>query len=392
MQTPTGPGTPAGRASLFKRAAICVVLAAGIVLPLAGTLLGSTTGLLNEKRRLAEFPPLRLRGKVLGQFPEKFEAYFNDHFPFRGVLIRWNNLAKLRLLGVSPQIIVTLGRQNWLFLTYEHAGDNPRKSRPFSPAELRRCQDAIESQARWLAEHDARYILLFTPDKQTVYPELYPRKRSIRLDQLLAHMQAHSAVPVPDLRGPLRQAREEHQVYYRTDSHWNDYGAHVAYRTVGELLHEWYPQVTVAPLSDFKSSATLEPKYAQPYLGDLPAVLGFPELYVEAPAYLKPRGPRRAHKTDEVIPMNEVQRLCGFYPYATEQDNPALPRAVILHDSFGVRLAPFLAEYFRRAVFVPESWFDQDIIAREHPDVVIFQLVERKLEYFVAPDPEPPTR
>jgi hypothetical protein len=392
MQTPTGPGTPPEVVARFKRAAICVVFAAGIVLPLVGTVLGSTTGLLNEKRRLAEFPHLRLRGNVLAQFPEKFEAYFNDHFPFREALIRWNNLAKLRLLGVSPQTIVTLGRKDWLFLTYEHAGDSPRKSRPFSPSELRRCQDLIESHARWLAERNAHYILLFTPDKQTIYPELYPRRPSIRLDQLLAHMHAHSAVPVPDLRGPLLRAKEDRQVYYRTDSHWNDYGAHAAYQCVGEILSQWYPRVTVSPLADYERSATLEPRYAEPDLGDLPNVLGFPELYREAPTFLKPRAPRRAHKTDEVIPMNEVNRLGAFHPYATEQDNPALPRAVILHDSFGVRLAPFLAECFRRAVFVPESMFDKEIIEREHPEVVIFQLVERKLEFFAPADLEPPPR
>jgi hypothetical protein len=368
------------------------VFAAGIVLPLAGSLVGPGTGLLNEKRRLADFPEFGLRPRFLAAFPEKFEAYFNDHFPFREVLIRWNSLAKLRLLGVSPRTNVTLGKNDWLFLTYEHAGAGPRKSRPFSPGELLRCQEQIESQARWLAERDARYILLFTPDKQTIYPELYPRRRAVRLDQLLAHMHAHSAVPVPDLRGPLLRARGEHQVYHRTDSHWNDYGAHVGCQCVGEVLRQWYPRVPVTTLSDYETVASAEPDYARPYLGDLSSLTGVPELYREDWTFLRPRAPRRARKTGEAVPLNEVTRLGGYYPCVTEQDDPALPRAVILHDSFGVRLAPFLAECFRRAVFVPESMFDKDLIERERPDVVIFQLVERKLENFVAPDPELPAR
>jgi len=352
-------------------------------------LFGNTNGLLMEKRRLAELPALRLQASALAEFPLKFEAYFNDHFPFRDHLIRWNNLAKLRYLGISPHANVTLGKDNWLFLTYEHVGDNPHKSRPFSPTELARCQALIESHTSLLAQKGIRYIFLITPDKQTIYPELYPRKRSIRLNQLLDHMRTHSQATCPDIRSHLVSTKAKQQVYYRTDSHWNEYGAYACYECLSEILRTWFPRVRTVPLSDFEIVAEPSPPYALWYYGDLSWLLGgLADQYTEKWWYLKARCGYRAHKTDEVVPM-KAPLGPGSHSYATEQKDSTLPKAVVFHDSFGVRLAPLLSESFHRVVFIPSSQFDPDVIEREKPDVVIFQMVERKLEYTVAPDPEP---
>jgi hypothetical protein len=56
-----------------------------------------------------------------------------------------------------------------------------------------------------------------------------------------------------------------------------------------------------------------------------------------------------------------------------------LPRAVVFRDSFGIALAPFLAEYFGKSVFVWDRRFDRELVAREKPSVVIYEVVERAL-------------
>ncbi len=375
--------------------AISALFLGTISLPAIAALCGVQEHLLNEKRRLADFPALALKRQILEAFPKLFEAYVNDQLPFRDRLIRWNNLAKLQLLGISPHINVTLGKLDWLFLTYEDVGTKPdtRKCRPFSPTELVRCQELIDGHTRWCAERGIRYIFLITPDKQTIYPELYPRKRSIRLDQLLDHMRTHSQAVCPDLRGPLLQAKAEHEVYFRTDSHWNDYGAYACYQSVSELLCTWYPHVCARPLSDFTPVAEPCPDYITWYYGDLSCLLGgLTDRYNEDWSFLRPRGGYHAHKTDEVVRWDERTKLGSLLKaYSTEQADSTLPKALVFHDSFGVRLAPLLSEDFRRAVFIPASSFDPDVIEREHPDVVIFQIVERKLEYLVPPDPQPAT-
>lgn len=54
-------------------------------------------------------------------------------------------------------------------------------------------------------------------------------------------------------------------------------------------------------------------------------------------------------------------------------------KAVIFHDSFGKSLYPYLASNFKPSVFVWSNDFNPEIIKKEKPDIIIQQLVERRL-------------
>jgi hypothetical protein len=60
---------------------------------------------------------------------------------------------------------------------------------------------------------------------------------------------------------------------------------------------------------------------------------------------------------------------------------------VVFHDSFGEALIPFIAEGFQRTVFAPEDVLDCQLVEREKPDVVIHEMVERKLGLPAPLDP-----
>jgi len=70
---------------------------------------------------------------------------------------------------------------------------------------------------------------------------------------------------------------------------------------------------------------------------------------------------------------------------ATESPDPAAPRLVMLHDSFGDSLKPLLAEHFRRAAFFRTPRVSLQALDREKPDVVIQEIVERSL---MSPPPK----
>ena len=60
------------------------------------------------------------------------------------------------------------------------------------------------------------------------------------------------------------------------------------------------------------------------------------------------------------------------------------PRAVMFRDSFATWLIPFLVDHFRRITFSWQYTFDRELVEKEHPDVVIQEMVERVL--MDAPD------
>ena len=113
---------------------------------------------------------------------------------------------------------------------------------------------------------------------------------------------------------------------------------------------------------------------------DLAGMLGLKRVLREIDLSLVPRRARRARVVDPpgAGPMAEVGQLI------TEIPDSSLPRAVIFRDSFASRLGPFLSEHFSRAVYLWQNDFDANVVAAEHPDVVIEEIVGRHLYEFLA--------
>src|SRR4051794_37583352 len=66
---------------------------------------------LDENRNRAALPPLAF-ADLLSQFP-KLQAWFQDHYGFRDVLIRANAQIDFSLFGVSNRVHV--GQDGWLY-------------------------------------------------------------------------------------------------------------------------------------------------------------------------------------------------------------------------------------------------------------------------------------
>ena len=363
-----------------------VVLTVGflvaIALPLADTLVGlDPTPALTEKRRLAPPPRLRPGEMVSVSYIGALESWWNDNFGFRPALVRQYSRLQLAF-GVSPTKSVILGKAGWLFFADDDALASYRALRPFTAEELEVWRRRLERRRDWLAARGIRFLVVVAPSKETIYPEFMPdamnRVRPVtRLDQLTAHLRARSTAEVLDLRAPLSEGKGRSVLYLRTDTHWNDRGALLASREILGRLGAWFPRLRPLPESAF------EPVTHDGWSGDLVAMLSLEGHLREPRLELRPLHARRARPAAVEIPQPEAQRTVS----ATETGDPALPRAVMFHDSFGVSLEPFLSEHFARIVYssVSGDWrrnFDPQLVERERPQVVIQEIAERLL---VAP-------
>lgn len=362
---------------------LIALFALAIALPLVGFFLGRGVRVRTELRKPAERPQLSLQGRVWKYFPHAFEAYFNDHFGFRAVLIGWSNALKFRWLHVSTSPEVLIGLDNWLYYRPMPVAELPG---PFTNEELQTWQRVLEHRQQWLARRGCRYLLFIPPNKETIYPEHLPSfarpYASVpRLDQLIAHLRRHSSVPILDVRAALRQASQHERTYFRTDQHWNQRGAFVAYQHLIRELSQWFPTLQPLPRSAFR-----ETRYDLPS-GDLAEMLG-QDQGTEEWLNLEPLLPPRARVCLDV--KWPARLALPRLAFATEKDDERLPRAVMFHDSFTLAPALYLCEHFRRIAYC-WHWHDefiQDVIASEHPDVVIQEILERKLNYHKPNDIE----
>ena len=102
---------------------------------------------------------------------------------------------------------------------------------------LRELRDALEREG-------AELVVVVAPSSGTVYPQMLPEwtdpvRGLTHLDQLLS---VSGDIPIVDVRGVLRDASERDWVYSAVNSHWNPFGALVAWDAVAECLDALYPE------------------------------------------------------------------------------------------------------------------------------------------------------
>jgi hypothetical protein len=357
---------------------------------LAGVFQESAPGDLDEKRQLAERPSIPKSVDAIEAFPRRFEAYYNDHFHFRDVLIQSYNRLKLKILKKSPHRDVLIGKDGWLFYTRDHMLVDFISAEPFGEDALNAQRRFIEAKRDWLASRGIPYFFVVAPNKQSIYPEQMPESyyRShgpSRLDQFLDHMRHRSEVAIIDLRGDLLEAKSKDQVYFRADTHWNEKGAFIAYHSIMDAIRSAINDDRLAPrsIADYQRFAAIRKG------GDLAKMLGFAGDIEERYDRLEPHFIRCAQ--EEALP-NYMDRDWKPFPAPVAYTcATASLRLLMLHDSFGLRVRPFLAENFRKSVFVWQHQLPGDvfkaIVLKEKPDLVVEEVVERMI-YYMKDNPE----
>lgn len=344
---------------------VIATFVAALSLPLLGTIAGiGTETPAAESSRTSERHP--------GLFG--WLDYFDTHFGFRQQLLHAHALASIRTMNVSPSSAVIRGRDGWLYYADDDALEDYESNAPMSEQELRDWANALVSTRDALRARGIAYLFVLAPDKHVIYPEHLPPsihrvRPAYRMDQLIAYLHGHTDVAVLDLRPALLARKKIEQVYFRTDTHWNDAGAFAGYQEILRAASQAVAGLAPRARAQFSDVEREEPG------GDLAEMLGVSELLRERSGYLEPKAPRRAQ-------LLEPPTLREGYEVArvvTEIPDSNLPRLVMFRDSFATRLIPFLSEHFGRAVYQWQNDVDLDLVAQERPALVIHEMVGRRL-------------
>jgi hypothetical protein len=346
---------------------------------------------LRENRTPARFPAFGTGLAAMRDFTSGFDSWFGDHFGFRRRLVGWERGWRWRLfhdgtvLRSARQQTVIVGKDGWLFLSTEKTLDDIRGVRPFSDAELESWHLLLTTRRDFLAQRGIRYLFIIPPDKHSVYPEHLPdwlaeapRPRR-RIAQFLAYMRSHGDVPILDLRDALLSLKPRGILYRQTDTHWNDFGALEASRTIVRAIAAMGIAITPPEPSAFTIARAELPR------GDLAGILGGDlSLSDSGDLELSPLRlpqPFRLWREKGMLPKKwtpDSEPQISVNPAATAN-------AVMFHDSFALPCAPFLGYSFARIVYVRQQNWDKRIFETEKPDIVIDEMIER---FVISHDPD----
>jgi alginate O-acetyltransferase complex protein AlgJ len=262
---------------------------------------------------------------------------------------------------------VVRGKDGWLFLDNDtnrtmaqHTGELR-----FSEGDLEDWRRVLETRRSWLADRGIRYAVLIAPNSHSIYAEQLPEGVEVVEDrpvnQLLRHLAISNAsveivYPIDELK-----AARGRPVYAKTDTHWTELGAFIAYRELIEKISAWFDVPKLA-----EDNLELAEAY---FTGDLGFKLDPPEQSLQI--WVDVREPKA-----RLIADNRVRTNGRLIEYRRDGGSGS---CFVFGDSFAVRLLPLLAESFGRLVFAHITTLDRALVEREAPDVAVNVMNERFL-------------
>lgn len=305
---------------------------------------------------------------------------------WNGAVSMYNTLA-YRMGASGNRAIAQVGKDGWVFLgdVFNRNFSQAIGRRQLNEADLSSWSSSWRGQADYLKSQGIAFVVIVAPSQWSIYRDKLPAwapdgKGHTPLDQLLA---LSPKLPLLDLRPTLIAGRAQHDTYSKLNSHWTDYGAFVAWPTLAAELERqtgerlWRPQLERVEITDeaneFDGMMSIRARnpWTRYVLNNRPADYQM----------IQADGGRQAVQWDMKTSLFDMPRRTW------NMQAPSAKRLLVLRDSMGDALSPFLQNSFRDVVQLRHSLDTPatrpDFVAtieQVKPDVVIVELTERYLD------------
>ena len=337
----------------------------------------------NENRVFRD--SLELLVSNLDVFPPQANEYVNDNFSFRSPLLDAYNFEKFYFFKISPYPEKTIiGSDGWFFMSQKEIKIYEGKEE-FTEQQLVKFDSVWTYRKNYLDSLGISSYWVIGPMKHSIYEENVPYNKFKKSgDTRLETLTKHIGKKFPDLMiNPTEEflrAKDSLQLYYKLDNHWNRQAGFIVTNLILEKLQSNYPEVKLSQLSDYD---WIDTTYLTGYHRD---VIGVKSL-IESDRFPVPKKEKSKPSYKYNFPVTED------FPYTNDfekvhrnSSDTTLPKILVIRDSFGDQLVPFLKEPFSESVFIFDGWnygLNKDIIETVKPDIVIFLGLETHLEHYI---------
>jgi hypothetical protein len=349
-----------------------MALAAGVLLlPGSFAVMRSTAPDLSYENRAPSGWPIEIGARAV----EGYQKFFEDRLGWRERFVALRNTIQAGI-GLSPNPLARTGRNGWLLNANDSALLNRAGLIRFDDEAVRALRAQFSAQVRFWKQRNVQYYFLLGPDKSSIYPEqldaLFPVGETIFENAYRRHGRTVFGPRFVDPR-EVMSFNKGRPTYFRTDSHWNIFGARLAYREVMRAMAVDFP--LLAPIPD--SSYTIG---SRPHKGDL-VPYGLESSYVEDEPLVLPD----SQGCGQEVPLGG-RRWPGQTPHRDASLHTCALgtlNALVIHDSFGVALRPFFGRTFAKTLFVPATGelagelVDEATKFLGRVDVIVQERVER---------------
>ena len=314
-----------------------------------------------ENRNLYVKPELNF--KNITQFPRNYENYFNDHLAFKNEIrkTRSNILYNVFNISSSPRVIV--GEDGWLFYNSRALEDGDsisdyRNFSRYSDDDKEEIKDSLLKTRDTLKKQNIDFYILVAPNKENVYSdkleEIIKRSKNkeSKTEDLINYLEKNTDLNITYPKEQLIKNRKINDTYYKYDTHWNYYGAYLGVTELMKVINSNFSSPKVS-LSSFMSGGDLTKMNLTPKMENKePSVNGF---------------------------YDNIKYECEDSVYKICTSNNSIYDKTILFvgDSFRTATIQYLAKLYKKSIFIHRNSYEEDLIKKYNPDIVIYEAVER---------------
>lgn len=330
-----------------------------------------------ENRELHSRP--KLGRSNYKSFATQYTDYYNDNIPFRNYLISLDSSIDYYLFHKSSRDYVCIGDDNWLFYSRTDDG-NPigcyQGTNLCTEDELSLLLDNCLLQRDILAANGSEFIIFVAPNKERIYSQYMPDRygqpaEQYRAKQVVDYLRAHSDLTVIYPYDELISATKNipSNIYYKTDTHWNEIGGYIGSTTLLDALG-----IKIPNIYDNRIKITNDSYHR----GDLASMLNMAnQLNKYDPEYII-----NGYDTHSITTVSED--FFNMYEYhAINAD----PRTIYVYrDSFATAMSKYIGSQFTNTYMRYNGTYSYSDYLNYQPDIFVYETVERYISDLITFD------
>lgn len=318
---------------------------------------------LNEKKASSKLPAFSTN---IANMAKESRSYYLNNFGYKNISFVIYSFFKTQILQELPLVNkVVRGKQGWLYLGDfgKNVFSNNVGVKTIKPVEGISLKNNIGAYFKNSSSLGIPFYMIVCPDKHQIYDEYLPFKlpKAIsKYEEVLEKMKSEG-VNLILLKDEFLNVKKENKIYHKTDSHWNDLGAFYGFNSLVGKLQQDFPSLKKIEKNQFNKTIKIVKQQ------DLTQMININIL--EEVEVLTPKI-KSYNQNTSLIKGVRVNRLVN---------SSKKLKVIVFHDSYSYALMKYFGLSFGESVFV-KSFPDYNLIKKEQPDIVILQMVNRKLE------------
>ena len=297
-----------------------------------------------------------------------------------------------------------VGKDGFLFLGNHYAAivDKTQGLYPYKQEDIDLWVAKLKTIELWYKAKGIQFIFVIAPNKSSIYPEklpdsiVYKKGKTITDDIVRAARKQN--ITLLDLRERLQKSKEEEELYFKTDTHWNNKGASIGFKEAIYFLNTQHgedyrlPRYTLhstrrgsGDLAGFlKIKEILSPKYEKDFVFDFNTSVEVCHGNINMKAL-----------TSEACKMtgNPILNIFAQDQYMINKNAANPEKLLFIGDSFSTANSkPYNATFGILWKFHHSRLYGKELagfVEENQPDIVIYQIVERDLYTQTLVEPLP---